>query len=123
MRELNNDGFPLKPIKRILKKYYNGEICENVCIYVKDILLETTNLLAKNAVKEFEQYNSRRKQQGLHRVRRLNKFVFQRSKEMVFKPIVDINNGEEGVENNGLLCQDGNMIDKNRHQERLRRYF
>ena len=112
MREIIDNGFPLKPIKRILKKYYYGEISRDVCIYVRDSLLDITNKLAENAVKEFEQYNLRREQQGLYRIKRLNIFVFQRCMETFFKPIVDINNGEEGRINERLLCQDGGLINK-----------
>ena len=95
---------PVKPIKRILKKYYGGEISDETCVYVRDLLLQFTELLAEEAVKEFENYNIMRLDQGLPPFKRLNSFVFREVRDRFFKSIGVVNMGEVGKQNETLLC-------------------
>ena len=101
--------FPIKPIKRILKKYYDGEISTDACVYVRDVLLVFTEYLAREGVMEFEEYNRRRVIQGLLVLRRLDRTAFKSSRSKIFN-LLKINNiGEVGVCNDLLLCQDDIM--------------
>lgn len=101
--------FPIKPIKRILKKYYNGDISMDACVYVRDVLLEFTEYLALEGVMEFEEYNGRRAIQGLPLLRRLDRTAFESTRSKVFNLLKDNNIGEVGECNDLLLCQDDIM--------------
>jgi hypothetical protein len=106
---------PVKPIRFIFKKYYTGEICENVCTYVRDFLLSITNDLAINAVQEFKKYNNRRTEHGLPQLKRLNKYVIMRCLDKIIKQYANNNIGKGGIVNDILLCQDdiSKLINKN----------
>jgi len=101
--------FPIKPIKRILKRYYQGEISIDTCIYVRDVLLNFTEYLAFEGVKEFGEYNQRRKMQGLPVLKRLDRSTFVNIGSKIFNLLMDINIGEVGECNGLLLCQDDIM--------------
>ena len=101
--------FPLKPIKRILKRYYQGEISMDACVYVRDVLLNFTEYLAREGVMEFEEYNRRRVIQGLPLLRRLDRSAFESARSKVFNLLRDNNIGEVGECNELLLCQDDIM--------------
>ena len=101
--------FPIKPIKRILKRYYQGEISIDTCIYVRDVLLNFTEYLAFEGVKEFGEYNQRRKMQGLPVLKRLDRSTFVNIGSKIFNLLIDINIGEVGECNGLLLCQDDIM--------------
>lgn len=98
---------PIKPIRRVIQYYFKGEISQNTCEYVRDILLEIVTELTKNAIIELNRYNKRREQQGLYRVKRLNIYTFQKAKETLYKPVEYNKNGKGGKGNDKLLCQDG----------------
>ena len=98
---------PVKPIKHILKKFYSGEISENACFYVRDILLQFTEILAYQAVKEFKESNDERSKYNIPKMKRLDKMSFIQVWERFYKIINDSNGGKVGKENNTLLCQDG----------------
>jgi len=101
--------FPIKPIKRILKRYYQGEISTDTCIYVRGVLLNFTEYLAFEGVKEFGEYNQRRKMQGLPVLKRLDRSAFESTRSKVFNLLRDNNIGEVGECNELLLCQDDIM--------------
>ena len=101
--------FPIKPIKRILKRYYQGEISTDTCIYVRDVLLNFAEYLAFEGVKEFEEYNRRREMQGLPSLKRLDRSVFVDIRSKIFNRLGDYNIGEVGECNELLLCQDDIM--------------
>jgi len=100
--------FPLKPIKKILKKHHRGEISSETVSYVETTLEHFTELLAKAAEKEFSDINKQRVITGLPPLKRLNKTTFQITWQKIYK---DTNNkntvGEVGNHNTTLLCQDG----------------
>jgi len=98
---------PVKPIKHILKNYHKGEISDDACYYVRDILLELTEILAEKAVKEFEEINNERKKHGIPKLKRLDKSSFINIWDSFFKSIDVSNMGKVGKNNNTLLCQDG----------------
>ena len=100
-------SYPIKPVKKILKQYYNGEISTESLVYVKDILIEFTNFLAKQAVQEFYMLNQTRVRNGLTSLKRLDKLSFKIVWERTYKQITDKNIGEVGNHNDILLCQDG----------------
>lgn len=99
--------YPIKPVKRLLKEYYMDEVSEEAAIFVRDILVEFTTILAKNAVEEFIELNKIRENHGLLPIKRLNKSTFQIVWERIYKQILDKNIGEVGTSNKILLCQDG----------------
>jgi len=107
--------FPLKPIKRILKRYYQGEISTDTCIYVRDVLLNFTEYLAFEGVKEFGEYNQRRKMQGLPVLKRLDRSVFVDIGSKIFNRLRDYNIGKVGC-NGLLLCQD-DIMHKNEQKD------
>lgn len=108
--------FPLKPIKRILKRYYQGEISTDTCIYVRDVLLNFTEYLAFEGVKEFGEYNQRRKMQGLPVLKRLDRSTFVNIGSKIFNRLRDYNIGEVGKCNELLLCQD-DIMHKNEQKD------
>lgn len=99
--------YPIKPVKKILKKHHNGEISEDTVIYVRDILLDFTNYFAKQAVEEFHTMNQRRVKNGLSPLKRLDRTSFKIVWERTYKQITDKKIGEVGNHNDILLCQDG----------------
>lgn len=102
-------SFPLKPIKRILKEYYNSEICEDVCVCFRNVLLNISYELAEETVKEFNAYNELRMVQGLSKVKRLNKISLNKGVNKFFNRIGYITNGEVGKIDKILLCQDDSI--------------
>jgi len=97
-------NIPVKPIKRILKAYYKGEISNATCIDVRNLLLDIIGYLAEETVKEFENYNIRRLNQGIQPLKRLDSFVFREVRDRFFKSIGVVNMGEVGKCNGSLLC-------------------
>lgn len=95
---------PVKPIKRILKKFYEGEISDETCVYVRDLLLQFTELLAEEAVKEFQNNNIERLNRGLPQLKRLHKSSFIDIWDRFFKSLNVPNMGEVGKQNETLLC-------------------
>jgi len=108
--------FPLKPIKRILKRYYQGEISTDACVYVRDVLLVFTEYLAREGVMEFEEYNKRRVIQGLPLLRRLDRSAFESSRSKIFNLLKYNNIGEVGECNDLLLCQD-DIVQRNKKMD------
>lgn len=106
-REHYLPNFPIKPIKHILKKYHKGEVSEDACYFVRDLLLEFTEILAEEAEKQFKDSNNDRKKHGIPKLKRLDKHTFIDIWDRFFKRINISNMGEVGKENNTLLCQDG----------------
>lgn len=100
-------NLPIKPIKYILKKYHKGEVSEDACYYVKDLLLEFTEILAEEAEKQFKDSNNDRKKHGIPKLKRLNKYTFIDIRNRFFKRINISNMGEVEKEDKILLCQDG----------------
>jgi hypothetical protein len=100
--------YPLKPIKRILKKHHDGEVSEETVVFVRGILLSFTEFLAKQAVQEFHVMNQRRVKNGLLPLKRLDRTSFKIVWERINKQITDKNIGEVGNNDDSpLLCQDG----------------
>ena len=100
-------NLPVKPIKHILKNYHKGEISEDACYYVRDLLLKFTEILADEAEKQFENLNSDREKHGIPKLKRLDKHTFIDIWDSFFKSINVSNMGEVGKDNKTLLCQDG----------------
>ena len=107
--------FPLKPIKRILKKYYKGEITTESVIFVRNVLLDTTKLLAEEAVKEFEDINRIGNDHHTASFKRLNKFTFESVFDRFFKPVFDKDDGVVGHNNKALLCQNGDITNRKKN--------
>lgn len=99
--------YPLKPIKTILKKHHGGEVSDESVSYVRDILLVVTEFLAEESVKDFNEMNRRRQEQGLPILKRLDMFTLKNVFERFFKQVKDKNIGEVGNVMETLLCQDG----------------
>ena len=100
-------SYPLKPIKKIIKNHHNGEISDEAVIYVKNILLDITELLALNAKNEFDELNTIRKKTGLKPLKRLEKNVLINVCNRFFKQINDKKSGKVGNNKTALHCQDG----------------
>jgi hypothetical protein len=108
----NISKFPVKPIKRIIKKYYHGEVTKDSCIYVRNLILDIVEYYVEECVEEFNSYNRRRQEQNLPVLKRLDKFVFVNISDKVFKPVMYKNIGKVGRSTNLLLCQDSDIINK-----------
>jgi hypothetical protein len=106
------DTFPIKPIKRILKEHYNGEISTYTCTFVKEKIIELLHILAEEAVKEFENYNSQRKKHGLPQLKRLDLYAFKETWDRIYKNLGVSKRGEVGKHNEILFRQDGVKNDK-----------
>ncbi|MCJ7571998.1 MAG: hypothetical protein MUO82_09010 [Candidatus Thermoplasmatota archaeon] len=109
-----NNNIPLKTIKRIMKKYYNGGITTNTCNYVRDLVLNFAEDVSKECVKEFDDYNMRRREHNLPVLKRLDTSVFVDLNNKIYKHIFNKIFGEVGQDNKLLLCQDSDIIRKNR---------
>jgi hypothetical protein len=107
-----NTDLPLKLIKRILRGTYHGEISKNSCIYVQKFFRNIFYQLQENVVIEFEEYNLRRLQHGLPRLKRLNKYVIKRCLDKIIKQYVDNISGEEGEKNKKLPYQNDTLNSK-----------
>lgn len=99
--------YPIKPVKKILKHYYNGEISVESLVYVRDILIDFTNLLAEQTVKVFDEMNEQREKSGIPSLKRLDKKSFEKVWKNIYKEVIHKNIGEVGNHNEILLCQDG----------------
>jgi len=106
--------YPIKPIKKILKKHHGGEVSGEALIYLRDILLDFTELIVKQAVQEFLLMNQRRLKNGLSPLKRLDRTSFILAKERIFKQFANEQNGEVGNRNDILLCRDGAKNGKDR---------
>jgi hypothetical protein len=104
-----------KSLKYNLKNTFKGEISEKGYTYIFELLLKIINNLSENIVGEFEEYNQRRIQHGLPRLKRLNKYVIKRCLDNIFKQYVDNINGEKGERNKELSYQDDTLNSKNRN--------
>jgi hypothetical protein len=97
--------YPIKPVKRILKKHHNGEVSEETAVYVRDILVDFTEFLAKQAVQEFHLMNQSRAKNGLIPLKRLDKTSFKIVWGRIYKQLIDKNMGEVGNNvTSSLLC-------------------
>lgn len=105
--EKNMARYALKPIKTILKKHHDGEVSDDTVIYARDVLLVVTEFLAEESVKDFNEMNRRRQEQGLPILKRLDMFTLKNVFERFFKQVKDKNIGEVGNVMETLLCQDG----------------
>lgn len=103
---------PLKPIKRIIKNHYNGEISKEACIYVRDYLLDVINYSVEEAVKEFNEYNRLRKMHKLPVLKRLDKQIFVTILDKIYIPGENNIIGKVGKYNVKLPCQGDNIINE-----------
>lgn len=98
-------GIPLKPIKRILKRYYGGEISEDTCNEVRNLLNKIAHVVAVSIIGEFEKNNSLRVCQGLPKLKRLNIAAIIKRQCQIFKLLDDIAIGEVGQCNSETTFQ------------------
>ena len=102
------DTFPLKPIKRILKNYYGGDVSLESVIFTRDVLMIVTKYLATEASKEFIERNKTRQIQGLPQLKRLDIISIKKIWERIKNQLNDNNIVDEvGESNSKLLCLDG----------------
>ena len=106
--------YALKPIKKILKIFYDGEISDETVIYIRDILLHITYFIGKEGVEEFKNNNIARTKHGLPPYKRLDVTAFKEVWDRFFKSIEVTNMGEVVQVNRSLLCLDGDIIERNR---------
>lgn len=107
IKENYTPKIPIKPIKNIIKKYYKGEISEDACYYVRDNLLQLTEFITQEAIKEFEKTNNIRQKHGMPQLKRLDKTSFVYILDSFLKKTDILDMGEVGQDNKSLLCQDG----------------
>ena len=101
-------SLPLKPIKKIIKKYHHGDISQETTIAFRDAIIEFIDILAKQTVQEFNAINESRNVQGLPSLKRLDKISFKNAWEKILKQLDDKKTiGEVGKSNKILLYQDG----------------
>jgi len=94
---------PLKTIKRIIKEHWDGEITQECCVYVRDVLLDVIHSLAEESIIEFEEFNKRRKLQRLPALKRLDKTAFTSANSIYSQQIC--NTGKIGQNNKELFCR------------------
>ena len=108
MESMKKD-FPLKPIKRTIKQYYNGEISIETIFYVRDVMLDFVNYLAKEAVEEFKEYNKRREKQNLPPMKRLDRQSFEKVADTLFNKL-DIKNTDKAEGKEQMLYPPGDTM-------------
>ena len=102
------NSLPLKPIKRILKNYYDGDITLESVIFTRDVLMIVTKYLATEASKEFIERNKIRQIQGLPQLKRLDIIYIKTVGEKILNLINNqFTQDEVGESNRKLLYQDG----------------
>ena len=105
------ESFPLKPIKKLLKNYYDGDISLESVIFTRDVLMIVTKYLAVEASKEFKERNKTRQIQGLPQLKRLDIISIKKIWERIKNQLNDNNIVDEvGKSNDTLLCR---MVQKN----------
>ena len=76
---------PLNTVKNIISDYWDGDISQECVNNVNEIVSDFIDMLIQEGVKEFKDYNSRRKIQGLPELKRLQGSVFLKLSGEIFK--------------------------------------
>ena len=99
---MEND-FPIKTIKRIIKRKWDGEISHKACVYVRDFVYDVICDFVEKGVAEFEEINGRREQHGLPRLKRLDISAFRDVNSLYSQQISK--DGRIGRRNKELFCR------------------
>lgn len=84
---------PLKPIRRILMENCSHQITQESVFRIKDTLEKITIEIAKEAEKEFQDYNSILIKQGLKPRKRLPSWIIQKSCDRIINHNPSVNTG------------------------------
>ena len=76
-------GIPLKPLRKILGKDCPFHISKDAIIVTRDLIEYILYQLRIFAIKEFEDLNSNREQQGLQKLKRLNQWAIKRASQKI----------------------------------------
>lgn len=103
---------PLKPLSRMLRQNCHYHISSEAIVLLRNILEELVYEIRRNALKEFEEMNNRREQQGLPLLKRLNSWALRKAIDNILKSNSD--NGM-GLQSNGAVSPGGDKMvtDKN----------
>ena len=89
----------MNTVKNITSDYWGGDISQECINEVSEIISNFIDMLLQEGVKEFRDYNGRRKLQGLPELKRSQGFIFIKFADELFKPTPDFNIGEVGQNN------------------------
>ena len=87
---------PLNTVKNVISEYWDGEISQECVNDVSEIISNFIDMLIREGVKEFKDYNGRRRIQGLPELKRLQSSVFMKFADELLKPTPDFKLGEVG---------------------------
>ena len=87
---------PLNTVKNIISDYWDGDISQECVNEVSGIISNFIDMLIREGVNEFKDYNGRRQLQGLPELKRLQSSVFIKFADELFKQTPDFKFGEVG---------------------------
>ena len=90
---------PLNTVKNIISEYWDGDISQECVNDVSEIISNFIDMLIRDGVKEFRDYNGRRRLQGLPELKRLQSSVFIKLSDELFNQPPDFKLGEVGQHN------------------------
>ena len=90
---------PLNTVKNIISDYWEGDISQECVNEVSGIISNFIDMLIREGVNEFKDYNGRRQLQGLPELKRLQGSVFLKLSDELFNQLPDFNIGETGLYN------------------------
>ena len=100
-------GIPLKPLRKILGQDCPSHISEDATLATRDVLEYILHQIRIFSLKEFEDLNNNRKQQGLKPLKRLNGWAVRRACDNILKPET-VN--DMGLQSNGIVGPGGNTM-------------
>jgi len=90
---------PLNTVKNIISDYWEGDISQECINEVSEIISNFIDMLIREGVNEFKDYNGRRRLQGLPELKRLQSSVFIKFADELFKQTPDFYDGDTGLYN------------------------
>lgn len=96
---------PLNTVKNIISEYWEGDISQECVNNVSEIISRFIDMLIREGVKKFKDYNVRRRIQGLPELKRLQGSTFIKLPNRLFNQLPDFNDGEVGNHNRNTTFQ------------------
>jgi len=100
-------GIPLKPLRNILGQDCPFHISEDAILATRDLVEYILHQIRIFAIKEFEDLNNNRQQQGLKPLKRLNGRVARRACKNILK-LQTVN--DMGLQSNCIVSLGGNTM-------------
>ena len=95
-------------LRKLITQECSYHVSEESLVELRDFIEEIVRKIVVEAVKEFEELNTRRKMQGLRELRRLNKYSVKRAIDNVFNGCINVDTGLRScrdVSPGGKKCQ------------------